>query len=301
MSKKSGLGRGLEALFGDTTEEQGQVELRIKDIRAGRFQARKNLSEDKMDELVQSIREHGVVQPVLVRKVAGGYEIVAGERRWRAASKAGLETVPAVVRDMSDRQAMEIGLVENLQREDLNPIEEAEAYRRLVEEFSLSQEEVATRVGKSRAQVANTLRLLNLPGTVKEGVLRGEIQMGHAKVLLGLDSPQAVETAARRIIREDLSVRETERLVRDAIVAPRKKARKRRLPDPLIAEVAEVLQDWLETPVHIQQGAQKGKIEIEYFGADDLQRLLDILAPEGGLEALRQAGIRKAGRVSNED
>ncbi len=301
MPKKSGLGRGLEALFGDTTEEQGQVELRIKDIRAGRFQARKNLSEDKMDELVQSIREHGVVQPVLVRKVAGGYEIVAGERRWRAASKAGLETVPAVVRDMSDRQAMEIGLVENLQREDLNPIEEAEAYRRLVEEFSLSQEEVATRVGKSRAQVANTLRLLNLPGTVKEGVLRGEIQMGHAKVLLGLDSPQAVETAARRIIREDLSVRDTERLVRDAIVAPKKKARKRRLPDPLIAEVAEVLQDWLETPVHIQQGAQKGKIEIEYFGADDLQRLLDILAPEGGLEALRQAGTRKAGRVSNED
>lgn len=300
MPKKNGLGRGLDALFGESADDRGQVELAIRDIRAGRFQARKNLSEDKMDELVESIKEHGVVQPVLVRNVAGGYEIVAGERRWRAAAKAGLETVPAVVKDLSDRQAMEIGLVENLQREDLNPIEEAEAYHRLVEEFSLSQEEVACRVGKSRAQVANTLRLLNLPGAVKEGVLRGELQMGHAKVLLGLDSAQAVETAARRIIRDDLSVRDTERLVRNAIVTPKKKAKKRRLPDPLITEVAEVLQSWLETPVHIQEGARKGRIEIEYFGADDLQRLLDMMAPDGGLEALRQAANHKSRRVSSE-
>lgn len=297
---KKGLGRGLDALFGDASEERGPVEVNVKEIRAGRFQARKSLSEDKLDELVQSIKEHGVVQPVLVRKVTGGYEIVAGERRWRAAAKAGLETVPAVVKDLSDRQAMEIGLVENLQREDLNPIEEAEAYRRLVDEFSLTQEEVAARVGKSRAQVTNTLRLLNLPDTVREGVLRGDIQMGHAKVLLGLESPQALEVAARRIVKDNLSVRETERLVRNIILAPEKKPeRPRASADPLLVEVAEVLQMWLGTPVRLQHGAQKGRIEIEYYGSDDLQRLLDIIAPEGGLEALREAVRTRSRRVSS--
>jgi ParB family chromosome partitioning protein len=287
MARKA-LGRGLDALFGTTAEEKSATEVSIDEIRAGRFQPRRGISEEKLDELAQSIREHGVVQPILVRRVAGGYEIVAGERRWRAAVKVGLSTIPAVVRELSDSQTMEIGLVENLQREDLNPVEEAEAYRRLLDDFGLTQDEVARRIGKSRAQVANTVRLLNLPQAVQEHILTGAIQMGHAKVLLGLESAEAIIIAGQRIAAETLSVRETERLVRGLGKSTAAKVPPARPADPALADVEETLRAWLGTSVRVHFHGAKGKIEIEFYGTEDLQRVLDLLTGSKPLEDVRK-------------
>ena len=213
MSKK-GLGRGIGALIPGIDpadrERLGVVELEIGVIRPNPDQPRKEFDEVRLEELALSIKEHGIVQPILVRKVGDGYEIVAGERRWRAAQLAGLTKVPALVREFSDAERMEIALIENLQREDLNPMEEAEAYRTLMESFGLTQEALAQRLGRSRSQVANTLRLLQLPAQVQDEVRAGRLSMGHAKVLCGVEDPARVVALAEMVIAKGLSVRELE-------------------------------------------------------------------------------------------
>lgn len=223
MSKR-GLGKGLGALLPGSDEAQRDAaqELAVNRIRPNADQPRQLFDADKLDELAASIREHGVVQPILVRPVGTDYEIVAGERRWRAAQLAGLRTVPAVVRDLTGSQVMEIALIENLQREDLNPLEEARAYRRLLDEFGLSQDQLAKRLSKSRPQITNTLRLLQLQPPVQELVERGDLTMGHAKAVLALENPEAQVGVARRAAEHKLSVRDTEEAVRQTLqpVAP---------------------------------------------------------------------------------
>lgn len=290
MSKK-GLGRGLGALIpevGPVDREQIQ-ELPLERIRPNPRQPRKEFAPEALAELAASIREHGVVQPVLVRPVDGGYELVAGERRWRAARAAGLERIPAVVRDISPAKAMEIALIENLQREDLNPVEQAEAYRTLLEEHGLSHEELARRLGKSRPQITNTLRLLQLPRPVQALVASGALSVGHAKVLLGVEDPQRQEQLAARASQDGLSVRaleqEVERLrTRPAPTRggrPRREGRER--TDPELVALEARLRERFGTPVRIHPGQPRGRIEIHYFGDEDLARLIDALL--GGLEA----------------
>ena len=216
MSKARGLGRGLGALIPEleVAESEGRLEIPIGQIRANPFQPRREFDPIKLGELAESIREHGVLQPVLLRRMEGGYELVAGERRMRAAEMAGLAKIPAVIGDFADSAMMEIALVENLQREDLNPIEEAEAYRRLLDEFGLTQEEVAQKVGKSRPAIANTLRLLNLPAPVREDLSAGRTTVGHARAILGLKSEGEQLDAWKDVVSSVMSVRETEELVR---------------------------------------------------------------------------------------
>ncbi|MGE5577139.1 MAG: ParB/RepB/Spo0J family partition protein, partial [Syntrophothermus sp.] len=209
------LGRGLGALIQevDSVDQSAVRNLPISAIKPNPFQPRQHFDEEKLAELAASIKEHGVVQPLILRQREEGYELVAGERRWRAAQLAGLKEVPVVVKGLNDLQMMQIALVENLQREDLNPLEEARAYARLLNEFSMTQEEIAFTVGKSRPVVANTLRLLHLPEEIQESVSRGTISMGHARTILGLESPEQQITAWEKILKDQLSVRETERLV----------------------------------------------------------------------------------------
>ncbi|BDG61864.1 ParB/RepB/Spo0J family partition protein [Caldinitratiruptor microaerophilus] len=291
MSRR-GLGRGLGALIpeiGPVDREQVQ-ELPLDRIRPNPRQPRKAFAPEALEELAASIREHGVVQPVLVRPVDGGYELVAGERRWRAARAAGLERIPAVVREITPAKAMEIALIENLQREDLNPLEEAEAYRVLLEEHGLSHEELARRLGKSRPQISNTLRLLQLPQPVQALVASGVLSMGHAKVLLGVEDPQRQAELATRATRDGLSVRaleqEIERLrerpARGRGGRPRREGGGRR--DPEIVALEARLRERFGTPVRIHPGQPRGRIEIHYFGNEDLTRLVDALlgAPETG-------------------
>lgn len=280
MSKR-GLGKGLGALIpevGSVDREEVQ-EIAVREIRPNPRQPRKEFDPDKLAELAASIREHGVVQPILVRRTDEGYELVAGERRWRAAQEAGVEKIPAVVRSLSGAQVLEIALIENLQREDLNPIEEAEAYRRLIEEFGLNQETLAQRLGKSRPQVSNTLRLLQLPDAVRQQVSAGRLSMGHAKVLLGLEDAAEMARVADRVVEEGLSVREVERVIEEA-PARRRRPVGRKAPAEKDAEVAAVegqLRERLGTPVRVVTGGVKGRIEIAFYGNEDLVRLCDLL------------------------
>ncbi|MDF2875674.1 MAG: spo0J, partial [Sporomusa sp.] len=218
MSKR-GLGRGLDALFGspasvETSGETDTNEITIKDIVPNPHQPRQEFDEEALAELAQSIKQHGVIQPVIVRKTLSGYELVAGERRWRASQLAGLKQIPAVVRDYTDAEMMEIALIENLQRQNLNPIEEAMAFRRLMEEFGLTQEEVAQKIGRSRSMIANIVRLLNLQPEIRDFVSRGTLSMGQARPLLALEIPELQLEAAKQIVEEDLSARDSEELVR---------------------------------------------------------------------------------------
>lgn len=284
---KRGLGRGLGALLPEVeASREGGREIELERVRPNSGQPRKHIDPEKLEELAASIREHGVVQPVVVRPSGDGFELVAGERRWRAAKLAGLRTIPAVVRDLSESQVMEIALIENLQREDLNPIEEARAYRRLIEEFGLTQDELARRLGKSRPQIANTLRLLNLHPEVQEQVFRGEVSMGHAKVLLSLESAAVQAELARRVAQRKLSVRETEEAAK-ALARPRpggmgraRDGAERSIAAAHSADIAEVeatLRAKLGTPVSIVCGSPKGRIEIAFFGEEDLVRVTDLL------------------------
>ncbi len=212
--KETRLGRGLSALLGDLSEEASLRELPLDSIVPSPFQPRRRIPEEELEELVKSVKEKGVLQPVLVREVSGGvYELVAGHRRFLAARRAGLSSIPAIVKRLSDEEALTVALIENLQRQDLNPVEEAEGYRRLVEEFGLSQEEVARRVGKDRSTVANALRLLKLPREVKEDLIEGRLTAGHARALLSLEEESLILEARNEVLRKGLSVRETERLV----------------------------------------------------------------------------------------
>lgn len=280
-NKSSGLGKGLGALLGDNFSMEpagGPSALPISQVESCAAQPRKNFDQDKLEELAESIRQHGVIQPLTVRKLASGYyQIIAGERRWRAARLAGLEEIPAVIIEADDRKAMELAMIENLQREDLNPIEEAEGFRVLVEEYGLTQEQAAQRVGKSRSAVANVLRLLNLSPALRQHLESGRLSAGHARALLPL-SPEIQEAAAAEILRSDLSVRQTEQLVKRLQQEKQEKPAKKHPTVDYVAEAERSLSDTLGRACHIAHGRKKGRVEIEYYGTDDLNDLLDALA-----------------------
>jgi len=276
MIQKRGLGRGLGALIpsGEVPEDPDQPLIDIERIVPNPLQPRLVFDEEKIDELAASIREQGILQPLLVRRRGDGYELIAGERRWRAALKAGLKQVPAVVRAVDDHGALALALVENLQREDLNPIEEARAFRRLQDEFGLKQEEISDRVGRSRPAVTNSLRLLLLPEEVQNEVAIGKLPVGQARALLALERESLIVAAAREVIAKGLSTRETERHVRRLKLARRRKRETAGL-EPDLQSLIENLQRCLGTKVRLSHHAVtgKGKIEIEYYSVPDLDRI----------------------------
>jgi len=282
MNKRAGgLGRGLDAIFQSNPKSDEPVNtVRLTELRPNPYQPRRVFDEDKLAELAQSIKEHGIIQPIIVRTAVRGYEIVAGERRWRAAKEAGLTDIPIVVRNFTDEEMNEIALIENLQREDLNPIEIAEAYLSLMEKFDLTQDTLAKKVGQSRSHVANTLRLLNLPGEIREHVSRGTLSMGHARAILGLTDKQLQIQVAEKAIDEELSVREVEHLVnrlQNLTSQTPREPKKAAKPHPIIKQYEEEFRSRLGTGVKIHQGKKRGKIEIEYFSTDDLERILSLL------------------------
>ena len=281
---KRGLGKGLDALFADNAPEDEQktvVTLHLTEIEPNRDQPRKEFDPDALAQLADSIKRHGVLQPLVVRPIpgTGTYQIVAGERRWRASRMAGLTDVPVVIRELDDSETAEIALIENLQREDLNPIEEAEGYDGLMNTFGLTQDEISRRVGKSRPAVANALRLLSLPGPVLDLVKKGELSAGHARTLLALDDPDQMAVLAARIVSEGLSVRAIEKILRQKRDHPdRPGAEKAR--SVLASEVERSLSEHLGRKVIVQEGPSKGLLQVEYYGDDDLKQLVRMLCPE---------------------
>ena len=279
--KPSGLGRGLGALLGDDVlkaESTGSLYLPISQVESCSSQPRKHFDEASLAELADSIREHGIIQPLTVRKLASGYyQIIAGERRWRAARLAGLQEVPVIVMEADDRKAAELAMIENLQREDLNPMEEAAGFQSLIESYHMTQEEAAQRVGKSRSAVTNALRLLGLTPSVRKLVEEGKLSAGHARALVPL-SPSLQESAANAIVSGGLSVRQTEALVKR--LSAEKKEAQAKDPDEVdyLAEAQNELKARLCRGVKIVPGRKKGRIELEYYGVDDLNDLLDALA-----------------------
>lgn len=275
--RKGGLGKGLDALFIDNTTDNGPVTLRISEIEPNRSQPRKEFDEAALADLADSIREHGVIQPLLVRPLpSGGYQLVAGERRWRASRMAGLSEVPVVIRELSDHETMELALIENLQRQDLNPIEEAEGYERLMKQFGLTQEQVAKRVVKSRSAVANALRLLALPTEVRTMVSEGEISGGHARAVLAVNEADKRVEAARQMV--GLSVRQSEALAKRMNKKPVEKLEQSpEVSVDYIAELEKELEGALGRKISIQQGKHSGQLTLEYYGAEDLERLSEAL------------------------
>lgn len=284
MSKR-GLGRGLQALLPGANEpdmdKERIVEIPVRDIQVNKNQPRHFFNEDKLNELAMSIKEHGVVQPIIVRRAGEDkYELVAGERRWRAAQIVGLKKIPAIIKLLTEKETSEIALIENIQREDLNPIEEAAAYKALMEEYGLTQEELSQRIGKSRPFIANTVRLLSLPETVRKMVSEGLLSAGHARALLGLQAKKEQEELARKIAQKGLSVRQTEKAIKETAEARKKVKEKAKDEDPVLREIEDRLTRRLSTRVKISHGTKNGKIEIEYYGDEELQRLLDTLLGE---------------------
>ena len=284
--QKTGLGKGLSALIPvappqsvqNTSRDDPKTQVNIDKISPSPFQPRRAFDEIKLQELAMSIRNQGIIQPLVVRPKGERFELIAGERRWRAAMKAGLSTVPVVVRQASDRDALQLALIENLQREDLNPIEEATGYRRLQDEFTWSQEEVADKVGKSRPAVTNALRLLALPSEVQQEVASGNLPAGQARALLGLQSEAVIITAYREVLAKALSTRETEKLVRN-LKAGRRRRRESPAVDPDLRSLVEELQRALGTKIRVLPKARsnKGKIEIEYYSLPDLERIIGMI------------------------
>jgi ParB family transcriptional regulator, chromosome partitioning protein len=283
MSKKA-LGRGLSALFNPTSPlENDLLELGIEQIEPNQSQPRRLFNEAKLEELAASIRANGMIQPIIVRRDGEGFQIIAGERRWRAAQRAGLTKVACVIKDVKDDEVLALSLIENIQREELNPIEEATAYKNLIEQLQVTQEEIAQRVGKDRSSITNALRLLKLPAEIQQMVEEGLLSMGHARALLGLETPDQQLALAKRISSEGLSVRETERLVK-GLLEPKTAARAKPEPDPRIeAERANIraaeskLSKKLSTPVKIKFSENGGAIEIKFTSMEDLTRVYDLL------------------------
>ena len=281
MSRKA-LGKGLDAIIPDLKagglEVRGHVvEIDVNEIGPSPYQPRSAMKEESLEDLRQSIAEKGVLQPVIVRRHAGGFQLVAGERRWRAARLAGLETVPAVVMRVSDSEALEIALIENLQREDLNAVDEAKGYRELLMRFNLTHEDLARRIGKSRATITNSLRLLNLPDEVKRGLEEGKITVGHARAVLGVEDPRQIINIYRTVTHRGLSVRQVEALVRRKL---RVKSKRKPVPartSPEITDIEDRLMRKLGTRVKILNHGGHGKIEIEYYSDDDLGRIIEAL------------------------
>ncbi len=285
QQRKPALGRGLGALLADARPTSsaagaGVAKLPIEQIHADRANPRKDFDEAALEELAVSLKNQGVLQPVLVRRDGKGYRLIAGERRWRAAQRAGLTELPAIIREASDAEAYELALVENIQRADLNPLEEAEAFRRLIEERKLTQEQAADRVGKDRSTVANALRLLALPNEVKQLLVEGDLDMGHARAILGLAKPGEMVALARAVITEKLTVRDTEARVKavKGVSAPGKKKRGQVRASPEARKLVEDLQRRLGTKVRlVERGGGKGSLEIEFFSFEDLDRIIGLI------------------------
>jgi ParB family chromosome partitioning protein len=280
VTKRPALGKGLGALIPDIEKEDRKnfLSCGIEEITPSRYQPRRGFDERRLSELADSIREKGIIEPLIVRKRETGYELIVGERRWRAAQRAGLKEVPVIVRDVTTAEAMELALIENLQREDLNSIEEAEAYKRLMEEFHYTQEELARRIGKDRTTVANAVRLLKLPEEVKDSLADESISSGHARAFLTLDTAEEQRTACREVIKKGLSVRETERLVKRLSLQESKgemDVKLAREEDPHLGYLEETLKKFLGTQVRIPRKERKGKIEIEFYSEEDLERIIE--------------------------
>ncbi len=278
-----GLGKGLDALITSLhiDESDKVVQIPLAQLRANPYQPRKNFNEDSIKELSDSIKEHGVIQPIIVRKVLKGFEIIAGERRFRASQLCGLPTIPAVERSFSDQQVMEIALIENVQREDLNALEIAVAYQAIIDQFSLTQEELSAKVGKSRSHIANFLRLLQLPESIKQYVSRGTLSMGHARAIVGVKDDKVKKELAEATISKQWSVRELEEAVKRLEDQPgqekEKPKQKEKNRDPYIHQAEDQLRDIYRTTVKIKSQQDKGKIELLYYSKDDLNRLLELL------------------------
>ncbi|MCD6405285.1 MAG: ParB/RepB/Spo0J family partition protein [Planctomycetes bacterium] len=276
MAQERKLGRGFDDLVSDTVAFSSNEILRVPvdSVAPNRFQPRQDISGEAFESLKASIAQDGILQPVVVRPAESGYELIAGERRWRAAKDLGLEVIPVIVRQADDRHALELALVENIQREDLNPIDRALGYRRLMEGFGLTQEEAAAKVGQDRSTVANTIRLLALPDEVQRLVRDGALSMGHARALLGLKNARAIIEAAGRIVEKGLSVRQAE-----ALVLPKRstRPRSRKAKSPDIIDLEYRLRTHFGTKVDIRQGKRHGRIVIEYYSSDDLTRIVDRL------------------------
>jgi ParB family transcriptional regulator, chromosome partitioning protein len=276
-----GLGKGINALFQNvqaTQNEESVQEVKLKEIRPNPYQPRKVFDPGAIEELKESILEHGILQPIIVRKSIKGYEIVVGERRYRAASAAKLEVVPVVVRELSDQQMMELAVLENLQREDLTPIEEGAAYQMLMDKLKITQEEVAKRLGKSRPHIANHIRLLALPSPIQELISEGKLTMGHGRALLGLKNKKNLSPLVNRVLKESLNVRQLEKIVGEMngnVSRETKKPEKKK--DVFIKEQESMLRERFGTTVTIKQSKKKGKIELEFFSKEDLDRILDLL------------------------
>lgn len=292
MARPGGLGKGLGALIppgaDEVTRAGGVDEIPVATIRSNPFQPREHFDEEALAELTASIREVGVLQPILVRPAAdGGFELIAGERRWRAARRAGLQTIPALVKTADDASALEHALVENLHRADLTSLEEAAAYQQLIEDFNLTHEEVARRVGKNRVTITNTLRLMQLPTSIQRLIQEGQLSGGHAKALLGTPDRAFQEELAKKAAADGLSVRAVEEAIREregggAGDDGRKARAKRRLPEPGLLELEELLGEFLQTRVKVVSGTKRrGKVVIDYAGLEDLERIYRLIVLEG--------------------
>ena len=293
--KKKGLGKGLDALFANTeintkeitisntaeNVENGISYININDIKPNEGQPRKTFDEEKIVELADSIQEHGLIQPIVLRKAGKGYEIVAGERRWRACRRAGLKEVPCIIKELNDEENMLIAIIENMQREDLNPIEEAEGLNQMIVTYGLTQAEVSKSVGKSRPYITNVLRLLKLPEEVRVMVSNGELSSGHARAIVGVSGKAAQIKIAEKIVKEGLSVRETEKLIKEADAPAKRPAKRKAEKNADVKRVEEDLKAVLGTRVNLAQSGKKGKIEIEYYSREELERLIELLKTLG--------------------
>ncbi|KAB2330814.1 ParB/RepB/Spo0J family partition protein [Cytobacillus depressus] len=273
-----GLGKGLNAFFSNMeTKEESVREIKLKELRPNPYQPRKIFAKEAIEELTQSILEHGILQPIIARKSLRGYEIVVGERRYRAAKAAKLETVPVVVRELNEQQMMELAVLENLQREDLTPIEEGAAYQLLIEKLKITQEELAKRLGKSRPHIANHIRLLTLPPKIQALISEEKISMGHGRALLGLRNKDKIMALVEKTIKEGLNVRQLEQLIQQLNNVSRETKEPVPKKDVFIKEQESFLRERFGTTVNIKQSNNKGKIEIEFFSKEDLDRILELL------------------------
>ena len=277
--QRRALGKGLKALIPVTDEKVGGAfEIAVEDVRPNRYQPRKIFNDLKLTELVNSIREKGVVQPIIVQKSDSGYELIAGERRWRAAQKAGLNKIPAIIREVSSEESLELALIENIQRENLNPIEEARAYQRLSDEFYQTQEDIAKKIGKDRSTVANFLRLFKLPKEIQDSISNEELTMGHARALLSLASAKEQISLKDRIVKRKMSVREVESYVNRSRETKKESSKKR--VDIFKDRLEGELQRFFGTEVRILKGRNKGKIEIIFYNDEDLERIIELIKGE---------------------
>ena len=293
--KNRGLGKGLEALFSNSeidtqeisvtkkeeSEEKGISFIDINEIKPNQNQPRKSFNEEKLEELAASIIENGLIQPVILRKADKGYEIVAGERRWRACRKAGLKEIPCIIREFTDEQNMLIAIIENMQREDLNPIEEAEGLNQMIVNFGMTQEQVSKSVGKSRPYITNALRLLKLPSEIREMLLANQLSAGHARAIAGISDTEKQIQLAEYAIKEGLSVREIEKIIKEENDPKKKITRKKTEKSADVRKVEDDLKHIMGTKVNLNQSGKKGKIEIEYYSRDELERLIEMLKSLG--------------------